>query len=118
MMFVRPLPRLLPYLVAIFTIATTLISTGAAAQNNAISVVTTPQVRAELLAYAPDGVGPGKKVWLGLQLAHQPQWHTYWKNPGDSGLPTTLQWTLPAGLAAGDIAWPLPHKIPIGNLTN
>ena len=81
-------------------------------------VVTTPQVRAELLAYAPDGVGPGKKVWLGLQLAHQPQWHTYWKNPGDSGLPTTLQWTLPAGLAAGDIAWPLPHKIPIGNLAN
>jgi thiol:disulfide interchange protein DsbD len=81
-------------------------------------VVTTPQVRAELLAYAPDGVGPGKTVWLGLQLTHQPQWHTYWKNSGDSGLPTTLQWTLPAGLAAGDIAWPLPHKIPIGNLAN
>jgi thiol:disulfide interchange protein DsbD len=81
-------------------------------------VVTTPQVRAELLAYAPDGVGPGKTVWLGLQLTHQPQWHTYWKNAGDSGLPTTLQWTLSAGLAAGDIAWPLPHKIPIGNLAN
>ena len=82
------------------------------------AVVTTPQVRAELLAHAPDGVGPGKTVWLGLQLAHQPQWHTYWKNAGDSGLPTTLQWTLPAGLAAGAIAWPLPHKIPIGNLAN
>ena len=82
------------------------------------AVVTTPQVRAELLAHAPDGIGPGKTVWLGLQLSHQPQWHTYWKNPGDSGLPTTLQWTLPAGLMAGDIAWPLPHKIPIGNLAN
>ena len=93
-------------------------STRAGAQNHTNSVVTTPQVRAELLAYAPDGVGPGKTVWLGLQLAHQPQWHTYWKNSGDSGLPTTLQWTLPAGLAAGDIAWPLPHKIPIGNLAN
>jgi thiol:disulfide interchange protein/DsbC/DsbD-like thiol-disulfide interchange protein len=80
--------------------------------------VTTPQVRAELLAHAPDGVGPGKKVWLGLQLTHQPQWHSYWKNAGDSGLPTALQWTLPAGLTAGDIAWPLPHKIPIGNLAN
>ncbi len=118
MMSFRPLTRLLPYLIAIFTIATTLISTRAGAQNHTSSVVTTPQVRAELLAYAPDGVGPGKTVWLGLQLTHQPQWHTYWKNSGDSGLPTTLQWTLPAGLTAGDIAWPLPHKIPIGNLAN
>ncbi|MBB1603127.1 protein-disulfide reductase [Variovorax sp. UMC13] len=82
------------------------------------SVVTTPHVRAELVAHAPDGVGPGATVWLGLQIAHQPEWHTYWKNAGDSGLPTELQWTLPAGLAAGDIAWPVPKKIPIGNLAN
>ena len=118
MMSVRPLTRLLPQLIAIFIIAITLISTRAGAQNHAGAVVTTPQVRAELLAHAPDGVGPGKTVWLGLQLSHQPQWHTYWKNPGDSGLPTTRQWTLPAGLTAGAIAWPLPHKIPIGNLAN
>lgn len=82
------------------------------------AVVTTERVRAELVAHAPDGVGPGKPVWVGLQLAHQPEWHTYWKNPGDSGLPTTLQWTLPAGVTAGDIAWPVPRKIPIGNLAN
>ncbi|MGJ7544853.1 protein-disulfide reductase DsbD family protein [Variovorax sp. LT1R16] len=82
------------------------------------SVVTTPHVRAELVAHAPDGVGPGATVWLGLQIAHQPEWHTYWKNAGDSGLPTELQWTLPAGLSAGDIAWPVPKKIPIGNLAN
>jgi len=82
------------------------------------SVVTTPHVRAELVAHAPDGVGPGATVWLGLQIAHQPEWHTYWKNAGDSGLPTELQWTLPAGLAAGDIAWPVPKKIAIGTLAN
>ena len=85
---------------------------------NARSVVQTEQVRAELLAYAPDGVGPGQTVWLGLQLQHQPQWHTYWKNPGDSGLPTTLAWTLPPGVTAGEIAWPTPHKIAIGSLAN
>jgi thiol:disulfide interchange protein/DsbC/DsbD-like thiol-disulfide interchange protein len=82
------------------------------------SVVTTERVRAELLAHAPEGVAPGKTVWLGLQLAHQPQWHTYWKNPGDSGLPTTMAWTLPAGLTAGDIDWPVPRKFPIGHLAN
>jgi len=81
-------------------------------------VVTTDQVRAELMAQAPDGAGAGQPVWVGLQLTHQPEWHTYWKNPGDSGLPITLAWTLPEGVSAGEIAWPLPKKFPIGNLAN
>jgi thiol:disulfide interchange protein DsbD len=81
-------------------------------------VVTTPHVRAELIAHAPDGVSPGAPVWVGLQIKHQPEWHTYWKNAGDSGLPTELNWTLPSGISSGDIAWPVPRKIPIGNLAN
>ena len=87
-------------------------------QRAASSVVTTDQVRAELLAFAPDGVGPGKPVWVGLQIAHQPDWHTYWKNSGDSGLPTVLDLKLPAGIDPGEIAWPTPKKIPIGTLAN
>ncbi|NVO08275.1 MAG: protein-disulfide reductase, partial [Rhodoferax sp.] len=86
--------------------------------SSSSAVVQTEQVRAELVAFAPDGVGAGKTVWLGLQMAHQPQWHTYWKNAGDSGLPTRLEWTLPAGVTAGDIAWPTPQKINIGSLSN
>ena len=85
---------------------------------NSAAVVQTEQVRAELVAHAPDGVAPGKTVWVGLQLQHQPHWHTYWKNPGDSGLPTTLQWTVPTGVTAGDIAWPTPQRIAVGNLAN
>ena len=81
-------------------------------------MITNELVRAELMAYAPQGLDPGKPVWVGLQLKHQPDWHTYWKNSGDSGQPTTLTWTLPPGVSAGDIAWPLPKKIPIGNLAN
>lgn len=81
-------------------------------------MVTTEQVRAELMAHAPQGADPGQPVWVGLQLAHQPHWHTYWKNSGDSGLPTSLTWTLPPGVLAGEIAWPLPQKLPIGNLAN
>ena len=88
------------------------------AQGGPKSVVSTERVRAELMAHAPDGVAPGKSVWVGLQVAHQPEWHTYWKNSGDSGLPTLVQWTLPKGVVAGDIAWPVPKKIPIGNLAN
>ncbi|MDZ7938934.1 MAG: thioredoxin family protein [Rhodoferax sp.] len=109
--------------IALVFIAACAISTGTRAQFDtktgaATAVVQTEQVRAELLAYAPQGVAPGAQVWLGLQLQHQPQWHTYWKNPGDSGLPTTLAWTLPAGVTAGEIAWPTPHKIAIGSLAN
>ena len=82
------------------------------------ATVTTEHVRAELVANAPEGVQAGKPVWLGLRITHQPEWHTYWKNPGDSGLPTQLQWTLPAGVSAGEIAWPLPRRISIGTLAN
>jgi len=109
---------------ALVLLAACTLSTGALAQNgitnNAVKgpVFSTEQVRAELLAWAPEGIEAGKPVWLGLQLAHQPEWHTYWKNPGDSGLPTLLEWTLPAGVTAGDIAWPTPKKIRIGTLAN
>jgi thiol:disulfide interchange protein DsbD len=86
--------------------------------GGASQVVNTEQVRAELLVHAPQGIRAGQTFWLGLQIEHQPHWHTYWQNPGDSGLPTRVQWQLPAGLQAGDIAWPLPKKIPIGTLAN
>jgi len=82
------------------------------------SVVKTDEVQAELVAHAPEGVAPGKPLTLGLVIRHAPHWHTYWKNPGDSGLPTTLSWQLPAGTAAGPIAWPTPKRLPIGPLVN
>ncbi len=112
------------FLAAISLIAACALPTGATAQfslKNQASTgasVVTDQVRAELLAWAPDGVQAGQPLWVGLQLAHIPEWHTYWKNSGDSGLPTQLEWTLPAGITAGEIAWPTPKKIPIGNLAN
>ena len=109
-------------LIALFFAALSLIQAPAIAQlastKTATSVITTEQVRAELMAHAPDGADAGKTVWVGLQLTHQPEWHTYWKNSGDSGLPTSMQWTLPAGVTAGEIAWPIPKKISLGTLAN
>ena len=88
------------------------------AQSAPSAVVNTPQLRAELLTHAPQGVQAGQPLWVGLQLTHQPEWHTYWRNPGDSGLPTQLELNLPAGITAGDVLWPLPRKLKAGNLTN
>lgn len=82
------------------------------------SVVKTDQVKAELVAHAPQGIQAGQPLWLGLRIEHQPHWHTYWKNPGDSGLPTSFSWSLPAGFSASDIAWPTPRPLPVGPLMN
>ena len=82
------------------------------------STVSTLQVRAELVAHAPDGVQAGTTFWIGLQLQHAPEWHTYWRNPGDAGLPTELSFTLPKGLQMGPVMWPLPEKIAVGKHTN
>ena len=115
-------------LAALLFIAASALSTGASAQfsftNDSLktgassSVVTTPRVRAELVAHAPEGVVPGQPLWLGLKITHQPGWHTYWKNPGDSGLPTELTWTLPEGVDVGDIAWPVPQKLRVEQMAN
>ncbi|WP_404300697.1 protein-disulfide reductase DsbD family protein [Alicycliphilus denitrificans] len=120
-MFHRLLRHALPTLLLIAASALPLGASGQIQLKSAATVgnvVTTPQVRAELVAQAPEGVGPGRPLQLGLLLTHAPDWHSYWKNPGDSGLPTRLEWQLPAGLDAGEIAWPIPRKIPIGHLAN
>jgi len=55
-------------------------------------------------------VKPGLPFTVGIRMTMDPGWHTYWKNPGESGLETSVQWSLPEGLSAGEIAWPLPEK--------
>ena len=88
------------------------------AQSGIGAVVQNPEIRAELVTYAPEGVKKGRELMLGLLLQHQPGWHTYWQNPGDSGLPTELRWSLPTGMAAGPLQWPTPQKIKVGSLSN
>jgi thiol:disulfide interchange protein DsbD len=116
--------RLALWLMLALTLAASAFCGGAQAQivlkNTAATdaIVQTPRVRAELVAQAADGIVAGQTFWLGLRLEHQSGWHTYWKNAGDSGLPTELSWQLPAGLSAGTIAWPAPHALRVGPLVN
>jgi thiol:disulfide interchange protein/DsbC/DsbD-like thiol-disulfide interchange protein len=63
-------------------------------------------------------VKPGEEIWVGIEQSIKPEWHTYWKNPGDSGTAPRITWTLPAGFEAGPVEWPVPHKIAIGPLVN
>ena len=59
---------------------------------------------------------PGKPLAVALLLEPKAGWHTYWENPGDAGMPTTLAWTLPEGFAAGSIDWPAPAQLAEGPL--
>lgn len=52
---------------------------------------------------------PGSTVWAGLTLKMDPGWHTYWKNGGDTGVATQIEWRLPEGMSAGEIQWPVPE---------
>lgn len=74
-------------------------------------------VEVELVA-EPVAIVPGRTFWAGVRVAHDEHWHTYWLNPGDSGLRTKIAWNLPEGFTAGDIVWPTPSRIPAGPLVS
>jgi thiol:disulfide interchange protein DsbD len=107
MRVIRPIRQLLAALVA----ALAMLGGAHAAP------VRTGHVTAELVSDLAALV-PGTTTTLALRLAIDRGWHTYWRNPGESGLPTTLDWHLPPGYAAGDIAWPAPRALPAGPLMN
>jgi DsbC/DsbD-like thiol-disulfide interchange protein len=64
-----------------------------------------------------DVVRPGDTLLAGVRLRMEPKWHTYWRNGGDSGQATAIEWTLPAGLKAGPVEWPQPEKLTVEDIT-
>ena len=81
------------------------------------SVGGTENVRASLITETA-GLRPGATTLAALRLEMRPEWHSYWINPGDSGMETTIEWVLPPGVTAGTIQWPTPERIPVGPLVN
>ena len=56
------------------------------------------------------------EFFIGIKMDMQKNWHTYWKNPGDSGGPIKVSWNLPDGITISDIYWPTPKLIPYSPL--
>lgn len=89
---------------------------------DAAAVAQTPpapeaHVKVSLIAET-SGIGTGAKLQLALRQEIRPGWHTYWLNPGDSGLSTAIDWKLPRGFAAESIAWPTPELFRSGMVVN
>lgn len=60
----------------------------------------------------------GSKVTLAFAMKPAAQWHGYWQNPGDAGLPTRIAWTAPKGLVFGPLQYPVPQPLLIAGLMN
>jgi thiol:disulfide interchange protein DsbD len=82
----------------------------------AVSSASAANTQARLIL-AQETARPGDTVLAGIHLHMNPGWHTYWKNSGQSGLPTTIDWQLPQGVSADAIQWPVPRKVPEQELT-
>ena len=64
-------------------------------------------------------LGVGQPGWIGVEYTIAPGWHIYWKNPGQSGIPTEVTPTLPEGWSAGEAVYPGPHRFMMpGELVN
>lgn len=105
----------MPRLLAFTMLVLALIIAGTASSDAA--PVRTAHVEAELVA-EQSALVPGRANAVALRLSMERGWHTYWRNAGDSGLPTTIAWKLPDGVKAGPIQWPAPRAMPVGPLVN
>jgi thiol:disulfide interchange protein/DsbC/DsbD-like thiol-disulfide interchange protein len=81
------------------------------------NVAATDNVKAHLVSEV-SSIAAGQSFWVALEFDIRDGWHTYWRNPGDSGQATTIKWRLPPGFTAGDIVWTTPHRFELPPLMN
>jgi thiol:disulfide interchange protein DsbD len=89
------------------------VATAAVLAALALPALANPQtsdlVKTELIAEL-GAVRAAEPFWVGVRLTMKEHWHTYWRNPGDSGEATQVRWTLPPGFSAGELQWPATHR--------
>ena len=82
---------------------------SAADRSAASGWVGEPEGRARLVA-AQDAVGADGRVDLGVEIRLAPGWHTYWRDPGESGAPPVFDWAGSENLGAIELRWPAPRR--------
>lgn len=102
---------MIPFFRLILAVCLTLMTFGGQAMASGVptGIQKDSRIEAELVPMSQWAV-PGSTAIVAIRQKISPDWHTYWRNPGDSGGPTEAIWTLPDRFKAGDILWPLPHR--------
>jgi len=77
----------------------------------------TPDTHAHTTLIAEEGAyQPGSVLWVGVLFHLDSGWHVYWQNPGDSGTPPRIEWTVPRGFRIGAVRWPAPIRLGKGTV--
>ena len=71
-----------------------------------------PDIAASLIVGNTDATDP-QSIWLGVRVVLGPGWKTYWKSPGDAGLPPEFDWSASSNIKTAEVNWPLPHRTSI-----
>jgi len=101
----RRVIRAVLYFLVLVEIARILLPTTALAQTHGEE-----HVKVELIS-EQEAIVPHQHLQLGIRFDLEEGWHTYWVNPGDSGEPPRIEWTLPTGFQANSIEWPHPTRL-------
>ena len=85
-----------------------------------LAPVASGQTRHVAIDLVPETARPaaGSTVTLAFDSRPEPEWHGYWQNPGDAGVETQLKWTMPEGVSAGALRYPVPERLIVGGLMN
>ena len=86
------------------------LSVGLLGWTMLVGLAEPPHVQVQLVSNVTS-IQPGQPLHVALVMRMNEGWHTYWTNPGDAGLPTTIRWDLPERFVAGPIQWPVPQQI-------
>jgi thiol:disulfide interchange protein DsbD len=101
---------------ATFLLATALCALPAIAETSSAPVVT-ERTRATLVVSA-DAAAPGAPIEIALRLQLKPGWHTYWRNPGDSGEPAVVTLRVGEREYKGPDTWPVPERIDLAGIVS
>jgi suppressor for copper-sensitivity B len=70
------------------------------------------------LITATDGIAASSTIKAGLEFRFAKGWHSYWRTPGDAGIPPSVDWSASENILRGEISWPAPHRLVIDDFQN